>query len=133
MHSTTLSCWAIALVLTSLHSPVVAFRPLPRLLDLGFEDKAVKERESFASRDAVSNKAKFIAKQRYAVKERLVKKFVNRDLVCYEDDVLLSFQEFLDDTYPWCSSYLGIPRITSNAFTTVKPYVLTFSVYTLLC
>lgn len=36
-----------------------------------------------------------------------------RDQICVENDVLLSFQEYSEDSVPFCSTYLGIGISTS--------------------
>ena len=49
-------------------------------------------------------------------KENLTK----RDLQCVENDVLLSLQQYTDDSVPFCSSYIGIPQETSISTLTTK-------------
>ena len=38
---------------------------------------------------------------------------LDKRITCIEDDYLLSLQMFIDDSYPSCSAYLGIPETTS--------------------
>ena len=45
-----------------------------------------------------------------------------KDLVCVEDDVLLSFQEYAEDSVPFCSDYLSIGISTSTVPITGRTY-----------
>ena len=45
-----------------------------------------------------------------------------KDLVCVEDDVLLSFQEYTEDSVPFCSGYLSIGISTSTVPITGRTY-----------
>ena len=45
---------------------------------------------------------------RLPVDEVFRKEHQKKDLVCTEDDELLSFQKYPDDAVPFCSTYLGI-------------------------
>ena len=51
---------------------------------------------------------------RLPVDEIFRKELQRKDLVCTEDDTLLSFQEYSEDSAPFCSSYLSIPVLTST-------------------
>ncbi len=55
-------------------------------------------------------------KNQFLAKERLTR----RDLICIEDDWLLAFQQYTDTTYPFCSSYLGIPLATATSIAVTK-------------
>ena len=57
---------------------------------------------------------------RIPVNEVFRKELQKRDLTCVEDDALLSFQEYSEDTVPWCSAYLGIPVLTSTVSVTAR-------------
>lgn len=50
-------------------------------------------------------------------------KLTRRDLVCVEDDTLLSFQEYPEDSYPFCSSFIGVPSQTSISTVVTRTYV----------
>lgn len=45
---------------------------------------------------------------------------LEKRLVCVENDVLLSFQQYSEDAGPWCSSYLKIPVLTSTVSITAR-------------
>ena len=46
------------------------------------------------------------------------KELEKKDLVCTENDALLSFQEYTEDSVPFCSTYLFIPLSTSTVSVT---------------
>ena len=48
-------------------------------------------------------------KTQFDVKAKLTK----RDLVCIQDDVLNSFEAYLDDSVPFCSSLINIGQQTT--------------------
>lgn len=60
----------------------------------------------------------FKGKSRFEVKGRLTK----RDIVCIEDDTLLSFQQYTDDSIPFCRSYIGIPTQTAVSTITTRTF-----------
>ncbi len=55
-------------------------------------------------------------KSSFEAKEELTK----RDFECVEDDTLLSFQLYTDDSVPFCSSYIGIPKQTAVSTITTR-------------
>ena len=59
--------------------------------------------------------------QRYPVPEALRKEVdLEKRQLCVDDDYLLSLQMYIDDSYPWCSAYLGIGQTTTTATTYVR-------------
>lgn len=88
-----LSFWAMVLLVSSLYSPTIGLRP------------AVNE---------VYRRNLFTAER--GAERKLQKK----DLICYEDQVLIDFQDDLDNSVPFCSSYLGIQDLTSTSMVTAK-------------
>ena len=59
---------------------------------------------------------------RLPVDEVFRRSLEKKDLVCVEDDVLLSFQEYTEDSVPFCSGYLGIGISTSTVPITGRTY-----------
>ena len=49
-----------------------------------------------------------------ALSHRLPKELQRKDLICDGDDILQSFQEYSEDSVPFCSDYIGIPVSTST-------------------
>lgn len=66
-------------------------------------------------RDAVPEV--FKRKSRYDARDQLAKRFV-----CYDDDILASFQEWRNDTEPFCRDYIDIPDSTAVATSTTRVY-----------
>ena len=42
---------------------------------------------------------------------------LDKRITCIEDDYLLSLQMYIDDSYPSCSAFLGIPETTTTSTT----------------
>lgn len=45
---------------------------------------------------------------------------LDKRITCIEDDYLLSFQMYIEDSYPSCSAYLGIPETTTFTTATAR-------------
>ena len=93
MMPSLLSSWAIALILSALSGPAVGLRP------------AVNE---------------IYKKNLYAAQKEAESKLQKKDLICYEDQVLIDFQDDPDDSVPFCSSYLGVSDLLSTSIVTAK-------------
>ena len=93
MMPSLLSFWAIALLMSSLYSPAVGLRP------------AVNE---------------VYRRNLFAAEREAERKLQKKDLICYDDQVLIDFQDDPDDSVPFCSSYLGIQDLTSTSMVTAK-------------
>jgi len=92
--------WAVALVISSLWASVIGLRmPVPEIRMLKKKDLEIEDSSA---------------------KNSLLEK---KDLVCLEDDYLLSLQMFPDDSIPSCSSYLGIQDVISTAFVKARTFV----------
>ena len=59
---------------------------------------------------------------RLPVDEVFRRSLEKKDLVCVEDDILLSFQEYTEDSVPFCSNYLSIGISTSTVPITGRTY-----------
>lgn len=70
---------------------------------------------------------------RLPVDEVFRKELQKRDLLCEEDDMLLSFQQYTEDTVPWCSTYLSIGISTSTASTTGRTSACPCLIFMQLC
>lgn len=55
-------------------------------------------------------------RNQFAVKQHMIK----RDLKCIENDILLSLQQYPEDSIPFCSNYIGIPAQTALSTITTK-------------
>lgn len=85
--------WATALSVSLLCSPAVGLRP------------AINE---------------IYRRDLFAAQREAETKLQKKDLICYGDAVLQAFQNGLDDTVPFCSSYLGITDLSSTSMVTAK-------------
>ena len=55
-----------------------------------------------------------------ALSHRLPKELQKKDLICEQDDMLQSFQQYSEDTVPFCSTYIGEPMSTSTVALTAR-------------
>ena len=59
--------------------------------------------------------------------DEVFRKELQKRLVCVEDDVLLSFQQYTEDSLSFCSTYLSIPLSTGTVTTTSRTFASPYS------
>ena len=105
------SIWALPLLFSLLFGPTLGLRvPVPEVKDTA--------NKGLAMRGPIPRMLDLAQKEEHKL---------DRRITCYEDDYLLSLQNFIDDAYPSCSSFIGIEAVTSTTALTSGTYVSPFS------